>query len=64
MNITGGEGWENLCEFLDVPIPSRSFPKKNTARQTYRSPRHKAKLAFLRQGSRAKQALRRALQRA
>ena len=26
MEICGGEGWERLCQFLDVPIPALPFP--------------------------------------
>ena len=28
-----GEGWEPLCRFLDVPVPSISFPRLNSSRQ-------------------------------
>jgi hypothetical protein len=31
LDITGGEGWEKLCPFLEKPIPSISFPCANTA---------------------------------
>jgi len=31
MNICAGEGWEKLCEFLEVPIPDEPFPYLNTA---------------------------------
>lgn len=30
------EGWEPLCEFLDVPVPSHPFPRLNDARVTRR----------------------------
>jgi hypothetical protein len=26
------EGWEPLCKFLDVPIPSEPFPRANDAK--------------------------------
>jgi len=26
MNVTQGDGWDKLCPFLDVDIPSKSFP--------------------------------------
>jgi hypothetical protein len=26
MNITGGDGWDKLCRFLDHPVPDDSFP--------------------------------------
>jgi Sulfotransferase domain len=29
MNIIGGDGWERLCPFLGVPIPSVPFPHEN-----------------------------------
>lgn len=28
MNITNGDGWEKLCNFLGKPIPKREFPKR------------------------------------
>lgn len=28
-NLCGGEGWEPLCTFLDVPIPAVEFPWRN-----------------------------------
>jgi len=31
MNICAGEGWEKLCDFLEVPIPDVPFPYLNTA---------------------------------
>ena len=31
MNICAGEGWEKLCDFLEVPIPDEPFPCLNTA---------------------------------
>lgn len=30
-DVTKGDGWEKLCPFLNLPIPKRPFPKKNTA---------------------------------
>ena len=32
INVTGGEGWENLCPFLNKPIPNKPFPHKNKGR--------------------------------
>ena len=29
MNVTAGDGWEVLCPFLGVPIPSVPFPHEN-----------------------------------
>jgi len=29
LNIAEGEGWERLCQFLDVPVPDIPFPHKN-----------------------------------
>ena len=31
LNITGGEGWEKLCPFLNKPVPAVRFPCVNTA---------------------------------
>ena len=28
------EGWEPLCEFLDVPVPDMEFPRINTRNET------------------------------
>ena len=64
MSIVDGDGWETVCDFLDKPIPSKPFPVKNTARQTYLSPWYQLKLAIRVQGSRVKQALLRVRQRA
>ena len=30
--VTKGDGWEKLCSFLDVDIPSKPYPKSNTAK--------------------------------
>ena len=32
MDITAGDGWNKLCNFLDVPIPEKSFPFRNKGR--------------------------------
>ena len=32
LNITGGEGWEKLCGFLELEIPQMPFPHKNKRR--------------------------------
>jgi len=32
-----GSGWEPLCEFLDVPVPDRSFPHINEAQALQKS---------------------------
>jgi hypothetical protein len=29
MDISGGEGWEKLAPFLDVPLPAARFPWLN-----------------------------------
>ncbi|MGH6841523.1 MAG: sulfotransferase [Methylocella sp.] len=29
MSISQGEGWEKLCPFLGLPVPSISFPHLN-----------------------------------
>lgn len=30
LNLVGGEGWEKLCPFLGLPIPSAPFPNLNS----------------------------------
>jgi hypothetical protein len=30
-DVVGGDGWEKLCQFLDLPIPNIPFPRKNFA---------------------------------
>jgi len=32
MDFEKGTGWNELCEFLDVPVPNVSFPHKNKKR--------------------------------
>ena len=32
MNICAGEGWEPLCEFLEVPVPDVPFPHENVGK--------------------------------
>lgn len=32
LDITAGEGWAPLCEFLEVPIPNEAFPWENRYR--------------------------------
>lgn len=32
IDICGGEGWEPLCEFLDVPVPDVPFPYENVGK--------------------------------
>jgi len=29
LDICGGDGWEKLCNFLSLPIPSVDFPFEN-----------------------------------
>lgn len=36
MDLTAGDGWELLCPFLDLPIPSRPFPHENKLREQQR----------------------------
>jgi hypothetical protein len=31
MDLTKGDGWEKLCDFLELPVPPYSFPKTNVA---------------------------------
>ena len=32
MDIIKGEGWENLCKFLDKPVPDEPFSRSNVGR--------------------------------
>lgn len=32
LNVTGGDGWEQLCPFLGKPVPEQPFPKANVTR--------------------------------
>lgn len=32
MNVFEGDGWEELCNFLNKPIPNKPFPHKNIGR--------------------------------
>ena len=34
MDITAGDGWEALCDFLDMPAPDRTFPHLNPGTRT------------------------------
>jgi hypothetical protein len=33
MNITAGDGWKKLCEFIGKPIPQIPFPKENVTKK-------------------------------
>lgn len=35
MDLEGGDGWNKLCKFLDVPVPEEAFPHAN--KQAYTS---------------------------
>ncbi|MEM9007011.1 MAG: sulfotransferase family protein [Cyanobacteria bacterium P01_F01_bin.86] len=35
INIIGGEGWEKLCPFLEIPIPEVDFPHTNKRTDPY-----------------------------
>ncbi len=36
MDITAGDGWESLCDFLELPVPDQPFPHVNPGVQTGR----------------------------
>ena len=36
MDITAGDGWESLCDFLELPVPGQPFPHVNPGVQTGR----------------------------
>ncbi|MEL7356074.1 MAG: sulfotransferase family protein [Cyanobacteria bacterium J06560_6] len=42
MNICESEGWEKLCPFLNLPIPSEPFPTKNVTANKKKSGRFAA----------------------
>ena len=29
LDVTAGDGWEPLCQFLGMPVPERPFPWEN-----------------------------------
>jgi hypothetical protein len=33
LDICAGQGWKQLCPFLDRPVPGITFPKENVGRQ-------------------------------
>lgn len=35
MNFEKGDGWDKLCEFLDVPVPKKAFPHSNKGKHSY-----------------------------
>lgn len=49
MDLSRGDGWQELCSFLGDPVPSRTFPHENAAPQSLRGAR-RIRYA-LRQGS-------------
>jgi len=32
LDMVGGDGWAELCQFLDEPVPARPFPHENQAK--------------------------------
>jgi hypothetical protein len=32
LSLTDGDGWEKLCNFLDLPVPKKKFPHSNKGR--------------------------------
>jgi Sulfotransferase domain len=49
-DIFSGDGWEELCAYLDLPLPNVAFPHENTARTAPHlpsSPRHPKRLRGL-----------------
>lgn len=34
MDVCAGEGWEKLCPFLEIPVPKKAFPFKNSSNVT------------------------------
>lgn len=37
LNVSAGDGWPKLCEFLDLPVPGVPFPHLNPMRETKKS---------------------------
>lgn len=35
MDFEKGDGWDKLCEFLDVPVPKKAFPHSNKGKHSY-----------------------------
>ena len=33
LTFEAGDGWQPLCDFLDVPVPDEPFPRTNTTEQ-------------------------------
>ncbi len=36
LDIPGGDGWNELCSFLELPIPDEPFPRENVSADEYR----------------------------
>jgi hypothetical protein len=36
IDICAGAGWEPLCKFLEVPVPSETFPHANKTRYVHK----------------------------
>lgn len=39
MDLTAGDGWEKLCDFLELPIPEQPFPHANKRTDFYPDPK-------------------------
>lgn len=35
MDFKKGDGWDKLCEFLEVPVPKKAFPHSNKGKHSY-----------------------------
>lgn len=44
MDLATGDGWPELCAFLDEPVPAAAFPRENAAPASLKGPR---KLRYL-----------------
>jgi hypothetical protein len=50
MNIFAGDGWDELCSFLKMPVPDAPFPRKNSAKaDTKRRSRNSSFMRVIRQ---------------
>lgn len=49
LRLTEGEGWEQLCRFLDKPVPAGPFPTANTIQDRQRKEKRRAVRNWLHQ---------------
>ncbi len=37
LNVCKGDGWDKLCQFLNLPVPSKEFPKTNASNEAWKT---------------------------